>query len=305
MAKLKIGLALGSGAARGWAHIGVINVLEEAGIHADVVAGCSIGALVGAAFVTGSMGKLHDWLMTLDWRGIVSLMDFSFSRGGLIMGREVTEFLASLGVRGTIEDLPLPFMAVATDMATGREIWLKQGDLGQAIHASFSMPGLFAPVKRGNQWLLDGGLVNPVPVSACRALGADVIIAVNLNGDLVGRRRMPRLRRDDKDLTGKLLERLPESMADGLGRIAPSLLARRNAPGYFDVLGASINIMQDQITRSRLAGEPPHVLINPRLSHFNVMDFDRAKEAIAEGEKRARAALPHIRDIISRYGELA
>ena len=301
MPKLKIGLALGSGASRGWSHIGVLNVLEAEGIHADVVAGASIGALVGAAFVTGSLGRLQEWLMTLDWRGIVSLMDFTLSRGGLIKGEEVTEFLKTLGIKGIIEKLPQPFLAVATDMATGREIWLKDGDLSTAIHASFSMPGLFAPVKHGSLRLLDGGLVNPVPVSACRALGADIIIAVNLNGDLVGRRNMPRPIHQRDDFTTRLLERLPDSLARSIGRITPSLLGGDNAPGYFDVLGASINIMQDRITRSRLAGEPPHILINPRLSHFNVMDFDRAKEAIAEGERRARAALPHIRDIINSY----
>jgi len=303
MGKAKIGLALGSGAARGWAHIGVIKVLRHAGIEPDVITGASIGALVGAAAATGSLERLDAWVRTLTMRAILALFDVARARGGLIRGEEVTRKLAKLGMKGRIEELPVPYLAVATDMTTGREIWLRQGDLGSAMHASFSMPGLFAPFKRDGMWLLDGGLVNPVPVSACRALGADIIIAVNLNGDLMERRKIASMGAREPDFMEGIIQRLPNSMAQGLRHWFPQMQARENAPGYFDVLGTSINIMQDQITRSRLAGEPPHVLINPHLPDFNTMDFDRAAEAIAEGENRTRAALPRIRDFLRRFGE--
>ncbi len=304
MNRLKIGLALGSGAARGWSHIGVLNVLMAEGIRPDVIAGSSMGALVGAAHVTGSLDRLETWARDLTWRGMVSLMDLSLSRGGLIRGDEIITFLEELGIKGNIENLDMPFMAVATDLTTGREVWLQEGPIGSAIHASISMPGIFAPRKRGRHWLLDGGLVNPVPVSACRALGADIIIAVNLNGDLVGPHRLPNLYHHEPDLVSQLLAKAPASVAENLSRLAPTLQPKENAPGYFDVLTASINIMQDQITRSRLAGEPPHVLLNPRLASYNLLDFDRATEIIAEGEETARRALPHIRHVMERYEPL-
>ncbi len=305
MNRLKIGLALGSGAARGWSHIGVLNVLMAEGIRPDVIAGSSIGALVGAAFATGHLDRLEAWARDLTWRGMVSLMDLSLSRGGLIRGDGIIAFLEELGVRGSIEELDVPFTAVATDLTTGREVWLQEGPIGSAVHASISMPGIFAPQKRGRHWLLDGGLVNPVPVSACRALGADIIIAVNLNGDLVGPHRLPSLYRREPDIITQLLEKAPAPVAESLSRLAPTLQPKENAPGYFDVLAASINIMQDQITRSRLAGEPPHVLLNPRLAGFNLLDFDRAAEIIAEGEETAGRALPHIRHVMERYEPLA
>ncbi len=300
MRKLKIGLALGSGAARGWSHIGVIRVLQQEGIAIDMVAGTSMGALVGAAFAAGHIDALENWARRLDWRGIVRLLDVRLSGGGLIRGEDIISMLADLGVKGRIEQLPLPFVAVATDLTTGREIWLKEGDLGRAVQASIAMPGIFAPVKLGALWLLDGGLVNPVPVSACRALGADIIIAVDLNGDLVGRHVLPRPR-DGEPLIARLGESLPESMASSLKDVLARLFPQENAPGYLDVLAAAINIMQDQITRSRLAGEPPHVLISPRLADFDLMDFDRAEAAMAEGEAATRRMLPHIRHVLTRY----
>ncbi len=303
MRKLKIGLALGSGAARGWSHIGVIRVLRQEGITIDMVAGTSMGALVGAALAAGRIEALEDWALGLDWRGIMRLLDVALSSGGLIRGDDIIAMLADLGVKGRIEHLPLPYVAVATDLVTGREIWLKDGDVGRAVQASIAMPGIFAPVKVGHLWLLDGGLVNPVPVSACRALGADVIIAVDLNGDLVGRHALPRPRNSDAFIA-RLGESLPESMAASLKDVIARLFPQENAPGYLDVLAAAINIMQDQITRSRLAGEPPHVLISPRLADFDLMDFDRAAAAIAEGEAAARRMLPHVLHVIERYAAL-
>lgn len=303
MTKPRIGLALGSGAARGWAHIGVIDALEEAGIEPDIVCGTSMGALVGAAYVTGSLSRLRQWAEAATWREIVGLIDVRLKGGGLVDGKLIVQFLRGLGIEKPIETHSKLFAAVATDLASGREIWIQTGAIHDAVRASISMPGILSPGNVNGRWLTDGGLTNPVPVSVCRALGADVIIAVNLNGDLLGRRfgadedkpevafRAPASR----DFLEKLLSRLPAPMRKHVEPIAPQLFPQgAPSPGYFDVLANSLNIMQDHITRTRLAGEPPHVMLLPRLSDFGWMQFNRAKEAIAEGKACVEQALPML-----------
>ncbi|MDO9501693.1 patatin-like phospholipase family protein [Falsiroseomonas sp.] len=311
MARPRLGIALGSGSARGWAHIGVLDALAEAGIAPDIVCGTSIGALVGAAHAAGHLAKLREWVEAATWREIVGLLDVRLTGGGLIEGKELLGFLNGLGLAGPIESQPLRYAAVATELATGREIWLQSGPMHEAVRASAALPGLFSPVLRDGKWLVDGGLCNPVPVSVCRALGADVIIAVNLNGDLVGRRfetipPTPTLTPTPSQGPGgegmaRALAQLPAALrdqAEALGaRLFPNGGARNGlaSPGYFDVLANSINIMQDQITRTRLAGEPPHVLLLPRLRDMALMDFHRGREAIAEGRACVEQALPALR----------
>ncbi len=272
-----IGLALGSGAARGWAHIGVIDALARKGIVPDVVCGCSIGALVGAAFVSGRIDALRTWVESLDWQAVVGLLDISF-RGGLIRGDRVVKHCAQHFFNDDFASLGKPFGCVATELATGREVWLREGPVAEAVQASIALPGLFSPVRRGGRVLVDGGLVNPVPVSLCRALGADVVIAVDLGSGMVGRalRRPPRPVQENgwhQRLLGAI--GLAED-ADGEGRDA-------ELPSVGDVITTSINIMQMRIARSRLAGEPADVLISPRVAQISMMEFDRAGEAIAEG----------------------
>jgi NTE family protein len=181
-----IGLALGSGAARGWAHIGVIAALEQEGIRPDVVCGCSIGALVGAAYVSGKVGQLGEWVSALDWHDVVGMLDLSF-RGGLIRGEKVLAHCAQHFFVEDFAEADRPFACVATELASGREVWLRDGRLADAVRASIALPGLFSPVERNRRVLVDGGLVNPVPVSLCRALGADIVIAVELGSGMVGR----------------------------------------------------------------------------------------------------------------------
>ena len=188
MTRPRIGLALGSGSARGWAHIGVIDLLIEAGIEPDVVCGTSIGALVGAAYIAGQLGPLRKWAETATWRKILRLTDVRLSGGGLINGRQVVSYLQQIGIDQPIESYARKYAAVATDLATGREIWLQSGPIHEAVRASIALPGILSPARIDGRWLVDGGLSNPIPVSVCRALGADVIIAVNLNGDLLARR---------------------------------------------------------------------------------------------------------------------
>ena len=187
MASQRIGLALGSGAARGWSHIGVIEALVEAGVEPHIVCGCSIGALVGAAYVAGELPALKSFAQSLTWREIARMLDVRLSGGGLIAGQEIVALLRKLNISAPIASYKKPFAAIATDLESGREMWLREGPIDEAVRASVSIPGILSPARHADRWLVDGGLVNPVPVSVCRALGADVVIAVNLNGDLIGR----------------------------------------------------------------------------------------------------------------------
>jgi NTE family protein len=314
MSRPRIGLALGSGSARGWAHIGVIDALNDAGIQPDIVCGTSIGALVGAAYVAGRLAELRTWAEGATWRKIARLTDLRLTGGGLISGRQVVGFLRDLGVSAPIEHYDTHYAAVATDLATGREIWLQAGPIHEAVRASIAIPGIFSPARHDGKWLLDGGLSNPIPVSVCRALGADVIIAVNLNGDLLGRRYTepePPESTQPSRISGEVLKRMLGPLPSAL----PVVLKRRRAntegepaappapprnegepaPGYFDVLASAINIMQDHITRTRLAGEPPHVMLVPRLRSIGLMEFNRAREAIEEGRACVEQALPTLR----------
>lgn len=298
MARPRIGLALGSGSARGWSHIGVIEALQAAGIELDIICGSSFGAIVGAAYVTGQLSALKSFAEALTSREIVSLLDVSLSGGGLINGKKITELLRKLGIDTAIEKCAVPFAAIATDLETGREVWLREGPINEAVRASIALPGIFSPARNGARWLVDGGLVNPVPVSACRALGAEIVIAVNLNGDIVGRRFKTESTTPPEFLR-RLISQIPAAFQKQASVIAPKLLqSAPSNPGYFDVLANSINIMQDQITRSRLAGEPPHVMLVPRLGSIGLMEYHRAAEAIVEGRACVEQAMPILRRYI-------
>lgn len=301
MTRPRIGLALGSGSARGWSHIGAIEALVEAGIEPDIVCGTSIGSLEGAAYVAGRLPELKIWAEAVTWRQIVGMLDVHLTGGGLIDGKQVVALLRRLGIDQPIESFARPYAAVATDLTTGREIWFRSGSILDAVRASIAIPGIFSPAHADGQWLLDGGLINPVPVSVCRALGANVIIAINLNGDQFARRARtgpaplaPPGKRDDR--LSRALDQLPAGVREQLARIAPRFLSQGEpAPGYFDVLTGAIDIMQDHITRTRLAGEPPHVMLIPRLGDIGLMDFHRATEAIAEGRACVQQALPALK----------
>ncbi|WP_448507934.1 patatin-like phospholipase RssA [Immundisolibacter sp.] len=299
MAAPRIGLALGSGAARGWAHIGVLKALTAAGIEVAVVCGSSIGAVVGAAYAAGRLAELETFARSLNWRGILGQLDLRPAGGGLFAGERISRTLIDLIGHAAIETLDLRYGAVATELGSGREIWLREGDLAVAIRASMALPGVLAPVERDGQWLVDGGLVNPVPVSLCRALGAELVLAVNLNGGIVGHRRLQPV--------AAVLPAESTAGSRGLGALwhsgANTLLAQllrdnNHTPGYFDVLVGSVNIMQDQITRTRLAGDPPDILVQPRLGHITVMEFNRAVETIAAGEAAMQALLPALHQLL-------
>lgn len=293
----RIGLALGSGSARGWSHIGVLRALDRAGIVPDIVCGTSIGALVGAIYAAGRLDWLHGWVSSLTWQGAVGLIDLKMG-GGLIEGSKLVGFFRTHFEDLGIEQLPREFGCVATELATGREIWLRHGPVIDAVRASIALPGLFTPAQHNGRLLVDGGLVNPVPVSLCRAMDADVVIAVDLNWDLIGRRSR----------TAADSEETPDSVGGGaiesiLKKFRPTPRPSatdndRDMPSLLDVLSTSLNIMQVRITQSRLAGEPADAMIRPRLSQIAAMDYHRGAVAIAEGERATRVALPAIRELL-------
>ena len=275
-----VGLALGSGSARGWAHIGIIQALEELGIRPQVIAGTSVGALVGAIYAAGELEAFSDWVRELTPRDVFGLLDFSFS-GGMVKGEKLFGFFQEKHLNPNIEDLEIRFASVATEMDTGREVWITKGPIMSAARASCSIPGLFSPVKFQDRWMLDGGLVNPVPVSTCRALGAEVIIAVNLNAQLVGRhfsaegREQVEQEAGQEKVEGNLLQRFVRNLSS----------ANNERPAIMDVMASSVNILQDRLTRSRMAGDPPEITLVPLLADFALMDFHRAQQAIEEGKR--------------------
>lgn len=300
--KRKIGLALSAGMARGWAHIGVIRALKKLGFEFDVIAGCSIGALVSGCLLADKLDALEDWSRSLSKRKIIGYLDMRLRTGGLIGGERIMEELRGHFGHSRIEDFNKPFATVATDLVTGHEIWLQKGDLAEAMQASFSLPGVFPPVKVEGRWLADGALVCPLPVAVCRALGADMVIAVNLNADIIGKARRPGA--NIPTAAGfDLLQMLEEtdnheklSLMDSLAR----RVFRRDydGPSLFGVMTSSLNIMQDRITRARLAGDPPDVHIAPRLGHIGLLEFDRAEEAIREGEAAVMRKRPELADAL-------
>ena len=296
-APLRIGVALGSGAARGWAHIGVLRALAKEGIRPDVVCGSSIGAFVGAAVATGELDKLAGWVERLTWQTVVSFLDVSLIGGGLIKGDKLIQYFQREFADRDFEALNIPFACVATELQTGREIWLREGSVAKAVRASIALPGLFTPVVWQNRLLVDGALVNPVPVSLCRAMGADVVLAVDLGSDIVGRarRRLGDVGGDvsvaEAELSWpeRLLRRF--GLNDDRSHGGPEF----ETPSAISVLSTSINIMQVRIARSRLAGEPADVQISPRVGQVGPMDYHRAAETIAEGEAAVARMMPAIR----------
>jgi len=302
----RIGLVLGSGAARGWGHIGVIRELAEMGISPDLVVGSSVGAVVGGAYASGNLAEFEKWISSLGRVDIIRLLDAKMTGGGFLQGNSLMKAIEKRTGSPMIEDLRIPFACVATELGTGREVWMREGPLLDACRASIALPGMFAPARsEPDKFLVDGGLVNPVPVSLARAMGAEAVIAVNLNGDLIGRHFFVHTtdpEASDEESERQLLEyegrdsavakwaaRMKAGFGVRLDSYISSLRKKESPePGLFDVIAGAVDIMQDRITRSRMAGEPPDIHITPRLSHIGLMDFDRSAECIEEGRMATR-----------------
>ena len=299
----RLGLALGSGSARGWAHIGVLQALTEEGIRPDVVCGASIGALVGAAYAAGELERFAEWVQGLGMRDVFGFMDFNLA-GGMLKGEKLIAFWRRNFADFDIEQSPMAFGAVATDLHSGAEVWLREGSIADAVRASIALPGLFTPVSRlDGRLLVDGGLVNPVPASLARAMGADIVIAVDLNNDILHRHMRPlAVVQTPVDEAEPLSEPEPPPRNGGwMQRLTPWRSGgpvtppAPRVPSMLDVVMTSVNIMQMRITRSRMAGDPPEVVVAPALAHLGLLDFHRAGEAIAEGRRAAQAALPQLK----------
>jgi NTE family protein len=269
--KPRIGIALGAGSARGWAHIGVLQALRKSGVEPDIVCGTSIGSLVGAVHAGDRLDELEQWVGSLTWRKVVSYFDLAFS-SGLLKGGRLFTFLRGDFLNKDIERLSRPFAAVATDLESGREVWLRSGPVADAVRASIATPGLFTPWLCEDRLLVDGALVNPVPVSLARAMGADFVIAVDLSSSLIGR-------------YGN----------SGTGDSAPK------GPSMVEIMTASLNIMGVRITRSRLAGEPADAIVQPRLGQVGLLEYHRGAESMAEGRAAAELAYPHIRRALQDF----
>lgn len=321
MSECKIGLALGGGVARGWAHIGVLRTLEAAGIVPDIVVGTSIGSVVGGCYVANELDELEDFARSLTRRKVLGYLDFNFSGSGLITGKRLNERLDNKLRALDIEKLPRKYVAVATEIGTGHEVWLSRGKLVDAMRASYALPGIFKPVEINGRWLFDGALVNPIPVSVARALGARYVIAVNINADLSGRGSMAPITGHHELDNAVATVAADAVVADAVGD-AGSILARNgrslkkllqrqifgpsdNGPGISTVMTEAFNIVQDRIARSRMAGDPPDAVIAPRVGDLSLFDFHRADEMIARGENATKRVLDEIQreiDYMRRLG---
>jgi len=298
-----IGLALGGGAARGFAHIGILKTLIAHGIVPNVVVGTSIGAVVGGAYAAGHLDTLEEWARHLQPRSVLGYLDIRLNGSGLIGGEKLaTQLEAAIG-QTLIEDLPLKFATVATEVRTGHEIWLTHGRMVEAMRASYALPGIFSPVLVGDRWLVDGALVNPVPVSAARALGAEIVIAANVSSDIFT--HSTTIYSHGASAAPMRIAVEPVPPRRGLGKFfSPERTVKREffggggRPGISSVMVDAFNIMQDRITRARLAGDPPDLLISPRVGQIGWFDFHRADDLIGHGVRAAERAIISIQEAI-------
>ncbi len=304
-ARPRLGIALGGGAARGWAHLGVMRALAREGLRPDVIVGTSIGAVVGGCFAAGKLDELETFARSLTKRRVMGLIDFHLGGSGLISGERLRRLMEIDLGNTRIENLPLRFAAIATELGSGHEIWLTRGPMVQALRASYALPGIFDPVKLGGRWLMDGALVNPIPITVARALGAELVLCVNLNGDVRSMRGTiipahgPAEEDDIQDV-----DPVPGGGFFGPVRGAARRVGRfgrkaDGAPGIGTVMIDAFNITQDRIARSRLAGDPPDVMLNPKLGRIGLFEFHRADEAIKLGEDATEKALADIRDLMA------
>jgi NTE family protein len=296
---MKIGLALGSGSARGWSHIGIIRELSDLGIDPCIVCGTSIGSLVGASYTSNKLERLEEWVCSLTKFETARFLEINTRFNGFVNIERLRNFLKEYVADddALIEDQPKQYAAVATELEGGKEVWLTKGLIIEAVWSSISLPGLFPAIRNNEKWLVDGGLVNPVPVSVCRALGADIVIAVNLNGDIVGKHFKKPIEPIKMD-TG-IVSKITDWVTDNTASVFSSNKIKDQPPSLFEAIAGSVNIIQDRITRSRMAGDPPDILLSPKLSNIGLLEFYRGNEAINEGKNCVRRMLPEIKHILA------
>jgi NTE family protein len=300
-----IGLALSGGAARGFAHIGVIRTLVAHGLRPDVIAGTSIGAIIAGVYAAGFLDDFEVWARALSRRRVFGYLDFSLAGSGLISGDRLFSKLDETLADATFDDLPIRVAAVATELRTSHEIWLTRGRVVDAIRASSALPGIFPPSRIGGRWLMDGALVNPLPISVARALGARLVIAVNVNADNFGRGTIIQNHGSDANDDMRRETRKPRGLREHAERlVSRKFLGASHRPGLSSVIVDAFQVLLDRVTRARLAGDPPDVLLSPRLAKVGLFDFHRAAEVIALGAEAAEKALPSIEEAVETLTEV-
>ena len=306
----KLGIALGSGSSRGFAHIGILRVFEDENIPIDYIAGTSIGAYIGAIYSAGAIKELEEFILSLDWKKLFRYYDLRLSKSGIFSGKKIMELLEMVLDGKNFEELYIPFSCVAVDIKRAKEVVFKSGDILKAIRASLSMPGVFTPVEYGDMLLVDGGIMNPVPVDIVKSMGADIVIAVDLSGIFLEEnplfldfndeislglsRRYKRKEKKSREQNQKLSNKLTEwvlKLVDKNGKVSTK-------PFIVDIVLAGIDIMISEITKLKLSIYKPDIIISPNLTDMRFIDFYRAKEAIDEGKKIAYKLLPKIKKLI-------
>ena len=301
----KVGLVLGSGASRGWAHIGVIEALEANGIKISMLAGASAGSFIGAAYAGGGLQKLKSFALEMDWRRVLSFLDLAFPRSGFIEGKKVADLIKLYTNITNFEDLLIPLAMVATDMYNAEQVVFTKGSITEALRASMAVPGVLTPKQINHRWLVDGGVVNPLPVDVCRNMGADIIIAVDLNSERISRdvkssrdavweHNSKQIEKTRLEVVKTWVERYGSTGKSVSTRIDQWFSTSESSPHIFEVLGSSINIMQHKIELMNRIAHVPDVLIQPRLGDMKFFDFDDAERAIQEGYHRAEEVIPDI-----------
>lgn len=293
---MTLGLALGAGGARGWCHVGVLRVLQSEGMEPDVIAGSSMGALVGAAWAAGKLDALEEWGRALTPLSVLGKLDPRMRQGGLLGGKAVSDLLNEIGLPKRIEDLDKPFIAVTTDMETGRETWLRSGPLLDAVRASVAIPGVLSAHKVGECWMLDGGLINPVPVTAARALGARKIVSVNPNA------RHGKPLWDGSSSVGEVTDAAQHpwaaAMPQAVRDLLPGQAAQDKSPGYLDVISVTADLLTEFVRQVREASDPADIALEADLSEMSVLELYRAAEAIEDGQRFTRDALERLQHLL-------
>ncbi len=314
MAQPKLGLVLGSGSSRGWAHIGVLEALDEQGIEVSMITGASAGSFIAASYAGGGLAGIKTFALEMDWKRVLAYLDIAFPRSGFIDGKRVVELIKLYTMVTNFEDLAIPVQMVTTDMHSGEQIVLGTGSITEALRASMAVPGLVNPVQIQGHWLVDGGVVNPLPVDVCREMGADIVVAVNLNSERVskdsGKQVSVEHRSHSAGVETKRLEVI-KSWIEHYGSAGHAVSTKIDrwfsrdepSPHIFEVLSSSLNIMQKKIEEMNLRTHPPDILIQPRLGDMNFFDFDHAEKAIQQGYRRGKEAIPEIIKRIESYSK--
>ena len=296
MSRVKVGLVLGSGSARGLAHIGVLKVLEREGIPVDLIAGTSIGALIGGISAAGmSAAEMEEIARSVNLKKLISLVDIARPSTALVNGNKVEEFIRTLVDGKDFSELNVPFACVAVDVLAGREVVLQDGDVVTAIRASISTPVIFAPVRKKESLLVDGGVLNPIPVDVAKNMGADVIIAVSVAG--IPKARTPVYSSASGEVeTGNIKRRgFPEIV---YSRAVSSVKRRLHLPTVYQLAATSVDLMQRELSESKL--KAADIIIVPQIDDTTYFGFYEAKRSIALGEKAAERAVDDIKAIIQR-----